>query len=78
MAIKIDQHRRNSSASSTTEGPSTLERLTELLNRDISLFGTSIGLKQKESLYYELGILLSAGLDIQKSLALVEMGQKNK
>ncbi len=78
MAIKIDQHRKEPTAPKAAQGQSSMERLTELLNRDISLFGSGISLKHKESLYYELGILLSAGLDIQKSLALVEMGQKNK
>lgn len=40
-------------------------------NKDIQLFGTGMGLKQKEMLYTHLAVLLQAGMDIQKSLEMV-------
>lgn len=52
--------------------------LSEILNRDIQLFGASFGAKKKEAFYSELNVLLLAGLDIQKSLLLIENGLKKK
>lgn len=88
MAIKLNQSSPTGAGANRGSAPravagagsekSNWERLGEFLNRDISLFGSGISLKHKESLYYELAILLSAGLDIQKSLSLIEVGQKHK
>jgi type IV pilus assembly protein PilC len=52
--------------------------LGEILNKDIQLFGSSFSAKKKEALYAELNILLTAGLDVQKSLLLIENGQTKK
>lgn len=57
---------------------STRISIQELLNKDIQLFGSSFNAKKKEALYSELNILLVAGLDVQKSLKLIEDGLKKK
>lgn len=48
------------------------------MNKDIQLFGNGLGLKQKETFYSELYILLSAGLDIKKALNIISDNKKKK
>jgi type IV pilus assembly protein PilC len=45
--------------------------LSDLLNRDIRLFSSSLSDKKKERFYSELNILLSAGVDLQSALSLI-------
>jgi type IV pilus assembly protein PilC len=53
--------------------------LKEILNKDIEFFGPSFNAKKREALYSDLNTLLTAGLDVQKSLLLIEEGlKKNK
>lgn len=47
------------------------------LNKDIQLFGNEISDKAKESFYLEMGMLLSAGIDIRNVLELV-LNEKRK
>jgi type IV pilus assembly protein PilC len=51
-----------------------------LLNREISLFGTKFGAKQKARLFSELGILLESGLDLARALkvAIAELKTKKE
>ncbi|MEL6863603.1 MAG: type II secretion system F family protein, partial [Bacteroidota bacterium] len=48
----------------------------DLMNKEIHLFGHGMNLKRKEALYSDLGVLLSAGLDIQRALSLIENNQQ--
>lgn len=52
--------------------------LSELLNKDIQLFGKSFGDKKKERFYAELNLLLAAGIDIKTALELIEQEQPKK
>jgi type IV pilus assembly protein PilC len=45
--------------------------LSELLNREISLFGRELSDKKKEKFYSEFSILLGAGIDIKTSLEII-------
>lgn len=47
-------------------------------NKDIQLWKSGMKLKERESFYTELSTLLSAGLDIQKSLQLIEKSRSKK
>ncbi|TND10223.1 MAG: type II secretory pathway, component PulF [Bacteroidetes bacterium] len=49
--------------------------ISELLNKDIRLFGKSFGDKKKERFYAELNLLLAAGIDIKTALELIEQEQ---
>jgi type IV pilus assembly protein PilC len=56
---------------SQAAGPSLADRAGELLSRDIRLGGRrGPSAKQREALYQELGMLLSAGIDIKTALDL--------
>ncbi|MBI1227721.1 MAG: type II secretion system F family protein [Bacteroidetes bacterium] len=46
--------------------------------KDIQLFGNGFNAKKKKAVYEALFLLLSAGLDIQKALQLIEQGQQGK
>ncbi len=48
---------------------------SNLLQKDIQLFGDGLSLKKKEALFSELSVLLSAGMDIRRSLELIEKNQ---
>ncbi len=51
---------------------------SDLLKKDIQLFGSSFSLKNKENFYDRLSVLLKAGLDIRNALELLEKGEKKK
>lgn len=51
--------------------------LQELMSREIELF-SNFNAKKKEDFYTKLNILLSAGLDVQNALLLIENGQKKE
>lgn len=57
------------------EEKSLLQGIIDLLNKDLSLFGDKLNDKKKEAFYHELGILLSAGVDIKTTLELISMEQ---
>ena len=57
---------------------SFIERITELLNTDIQLFGNTFKDKHREHIYGELYTLLSSGIDIKTSFELIESQQDNK
>ena len=59
--------------SATTESTvSGLEKLSDALSKDITLFEKKFGQTQKEAFYSELGLLLSSGIDIKTSLEIIE------
>ncbi|MEM9819744.1 MAG: type II secretion system F family protein [Bacteroidota bacterium] len=78
MPIKIEQYQQERQAPSSTPSKQRSLDWEALLNREIELGAGATGLPFREALYAELSILLSAGLDIQKSLELIESGQKKK
>lgn len=56
------------------EGPRSVAQggsFLDILNKDISFFGSGLSDKKKEELYLELHILLTAGVDIKTTLELV-------
>ena len=52
--------------------------VTAFLNRDIRLFPYKLSDKKKERFYFELNILLSAGVDIETALELIVEQQRHK
>lgn len=67
-------HQKNSSKN-TVGDESTL---TKLLNTEIKLFEKKFDAKQKEWFYSELGVLLSAGVDIKTAFEIIEQETSNK
>ncbi|WP_028981075.1 type II secretion system F family protein [Sporocytophaga myxococcoides] len=52
-------------------GNAPVQGILDFLNRDLSLFGNKLNDKKKEAFYHEIGILLSAGVDIKTTLELI-------
>ncbi|HEY6160627.1 MAG TPA: type II secretion system F family protein [Bacteroidia bacterium] len=50
----------------------------DLLNKEISLFPKKLNDRKKERFYFELGILVSAGVDIETALGLIVDQQRKK
>lgn len=50
----------------------------DFLNKDFQLFGNKFDDKKKVSFYMELGILISAGVDIRSTLDIIEHEQSDK
>jgi type IV pilus assembly protein PilC len=78
MAIKLDNYTLPKTQSGATSKPKPNLDIESWLKKDIQLFETGMGAKQKKSLYTELSVLLSAGLDIQRALLLIEQGLGKK
>lgn len=77
MGVKIDSYHLNKTAAkSTTSKKNPRSGLSELLNKDIQLFGNGFGAKRKQSFYSNLKVLLASGLDIQRSLELFVHSEK--
>jgi len=53
-------------------------KLADLLQKDVHLFGKSFSNKRKEDFYTELGVLLQAGINLKESLILIQEGQKKE
>ncbi len=52
--------------------------LSNLLQKEIRLFGKSFSNKKKEDFYTELGVLLRAGINLKEALGLILEGQKKE
>ena len=78
MAINIKEYPKTRAAISTEIAKPKRSSLQDLLSKDIQLFGSTLGMKQRESLYADLEVLLSSGLDIQRALQLMENSRKKK
>jgi type IV pilus assembly protein PilC len=52
--------------------------LSELMNKEITLFEKKFGPKEKEAFYSELGLLLSTGVDIKTAFEIIEEDIQNK
>jgi type IV pilus assembly protein PilC len=75
MSINLQNYQQSSSPKPTQKASSS--SLMDILNRDIQLT-SPFGAKQKQHFYSNLDTLLSAGLDIQSALQLIEEGLKKK
>ena len=51
-------------------------QLSHLLQKEITLFGTSFSNKVKEDFYTELSVLLKAGVNLKEALELIHNSQK--
>jgi type IV pilus assembly protein PilC len=83
MNQHIDIKALKNMAGHATEKPappaaSFMQRVEELLTKDITLFGRPFPDKIKESFYLEMGSLMGAGLDIRTALQLIGDEQKKK
>ncbi len=81
MPLKIENYTTAKTARNIAlQGPASTTAKPSLpwYQRDIQLFGTGMGAKEKKSFYTELAVLLNAGLDIQKTLVLIEESQAKK
>ncbi|HEY0067685.1 MAG TPA: type II secretion system F family protein [Flavisolibacter sp.] len=74
--IDIRKIRRRTAASEKTVKEQ--KDIWAFLNRDISLFGSALPDKIRESFYLELGTLLEAGVDIRSALELIRLEFKKK
>jgi type IV pilus assembly protein PilC len=54
------------------EESSLVDKLSNSLSADISLFDKKFGQQHKEAFYSELGLLLSSGIDIKTALEIIE------
>ena len=54
------------------------DRVTNLLQKEITLFGKTFGNKKKEDFYTELAVLLKAGINLKDALALIHENQKKE
>ncbi len=52
--------------------------LSNLLQKEVTLFGKPFGNKKKEDLYSELGVLLKAGISLKEALSLIQDNQKKE
>ena len=80
MPVNIKEYRIDVVSKSTQQHGEKNKQLhaEKWWSKDIQLFGNKLGLKQREAFYADLGTLLSAGLDIQRSLELINKNYKKK
>ncbi len=62
----------------TVKNDSGGSAVSRLLNTEISLFEKKFDAKQKEWFYSELGLLISAGVDIRTAFDIIELETSNK
>lgn len=78
MSINLQNYQQQpQKPATTTSKTSSSSRLMDIFNRDIELTN-SFGAKAKQTFYSNLETLLTAGLDIQSALQLVEEGFKKR
>lgn len=68
-------------ATPAAAGPATGAKesgISKLLNTEISFFEKKFDAKQKEWFYSELGLLISAGVDIRTAFGIIELETENK
>lgn len=76
---KYQQKSKTENKSVNTDSTtSSLEKLSDALNKDISIFEKKFGALQKEAFYSELGLLLSSGIDIKTAIEITEEQLKVK
>ena len=62
----------------STKAAPKKDRVQELLQKEITLFGKTFGNKKKEDFYTELAVLLKAGITLKDALALLQENQKKE
>jgi len=75
---KLKAQKPKSDLNKNESQTSSLEKLSDVLNKDISIFEKNFGNPQKEAFYSELGLLLSSGIDIKTAFEIIEDQQKVK
>ncbi|MBK8562376.1 MAG: type II secretion system F family protein [Saprospiraceae bacterium] len=78
MPIKLENYKAPSAIIAKRPNAPSAGSGESWWQKDIQLFGKGLDAKQKKSLYTELSVLLSAGLDIQKALTLIEESRTKK
>ena len=78
MGIDINTLKNLSKPVLSNAESSMIGRLTDLLGREINLWGKEMKDKKKESFYSELTILLSSGIDIRTALDIIVDEQKTE
>lgn len=79
QGIDIKQYRKKqNSGVKLPVSKETKSGWTDLLSKDISLFGAGLSDKKKEDFYQELGTLLGSGVDIKTSLELIANEQSKE
>jgi type IV pilus assembly protein PilC len=74
MSINLKNYRQEKKVAKKTNTTS----IADFFNQDIELFNSYFNNKIKQGFYANLETLLTAGLDIQNALTLIEEGQKKK
>jgi type IV pilus assembly protein PilC len=69
---KYQQKPEKKLSASTEPSDSFVEKLSNSLSKDITLFEKKFGQVQKEAFYSELGLLLSSGIDIKTAIEIIE------
>ncbi|MEM1323510.1 MAG: type II secretion system F family protein [Bacteroidota bacterium] len=79
MSIDLSKYNRPTAGKARKKSGAASEgqSISDLLNKDISLFGNQLSMKKKEAFYTELEVLLKAGLDLKTALDLIEEGKVN-
>ncbi|WP_271765826.1 type II secretion system F family protein [Aquimarina algiphila] len=71
MGIKIDTTKRQSQRDNSFD-------VSDILTKEITLFGTAFTSKKKEQWYAELSVLLKSGIDLRSGLELLSETQKKE
>lgn len=74
MGFKLDKTKNQQPAHSVSEK----SKLSALLEKEVTLFGSSFSNKKKEDFYTELSVLLKAGINLKEALTLIEESQKKE
>ncbi len=74
MGFKLE----NISSDKTASFKTKKEGSTPILEREITLFGSSFSNKKKEDFYTEIHVLLKAGINLKDALALMQENQKKE
>lgn len=77
-AIDLSKYSESKKDNSINKSESEGSSLNKLLNTEIKLFEKKFDAKQKVWFYTELGVLLSAGVDIKTSFEIIEQETSNK
>ncbi|MFS4469625.1 type II secretion system F family protein [Maribacter sp. 2210JD10-5] len=72
MGFKLEQTIERKSSNPTGGN------LSNLLKKEIILFGKTFGNRRKEDFYSELGVLLKAGINLKEALSLIQENQKKE
>lgn len=78
MKINLKTYQAKSAESKPPSVKPKGESLSDLMNKDIQLFGNNWKAEKKEALYNEMSVLLKAGMDLKTALDVIEENQDKK